>query len=60
MSDILDIIHRITYETQGEQSVERIKGLFEQNANSIGKNTVSLLRLQKQLDETTESSRQAK
>ena len=41
MSDILDIIHRITYETQGEQSVERIKGLFEQNANSIGKNKAS-------------------
>lgn len=58
--DILDIIHRITYEIQGQQKVDNVKHLFEQNAISIGKNTASLARLQQALDSTTDPAKQAR
>lgn len=60
MSDVLDIIHKFTYEIQGQQQIENVRHLFEKNAQEIGKNTASLLRLQKQLEATTDPSRQAK
>lgn len=58
--DILDIIHRITYEINGGDRVEKIKHIFEKNAIELGRNTASLARLQQQLDKTSDPAMQAK
>lgn len=60
MSDIVDIIHRITYETNGGESLAKIEKLFQTITADIAKQTQSLERLQKALDGVTDPSKQAK
>lgn len=57
---IIDVIHRITYEVAGEQSLARIADLFQQNGAAIGRNLASIQRLQRMLDATSDPARQAK
>lgn len=58
--DILDIIHRITYQVNGQQSIDKVMHLFEKNAIEIGKNSEALMKLRNELDKTSDPTQQAK
>lgn len=60
MAYIVDIIHRITYETTGQEKVSAIEKQFQRNAEIIAKNVASLARLQNALNNTTDPAQQAR
>lgn len=58
--NILDIVHRISYEVTGQNQITAITARFNENVQSIGRNVASLARLQQQLNATTDPARQAR
>lgn len=57
-SNVLDIVHKITYEVAGQQNISAIERQFLANNEAIARNTVSLARLQNQLNNATDPARQ--
>lgn len=55
---VLDIVHKISYEVAGQAAVSAIEKTFQKNAETIARNTVSLARLQAQLNATTDPAKQ--
>lgn len=58
--NILDIVHRISYEITGQTQIQAITRQFDANVQSIGRNVASLARLQQQLNAATDPARQAR
>jgi len=56
--NILDIVHRISYEITGQERIATVQRQFQSNVETIARNTVSLARLQAQLNQTTDPRRQ--
>lgn len=58
--NVLDVIHRISYEVTGQNQITAITARFNENVQSIGRNVASLARLQQQLNAATDPVRQAR
>lgn len=60
MPDILDILHRVTYQVTGEQNIEKLGRLFQKNGEELGRNIASVQRLNRVLSTTTDVAQQNK
>lgn len=60
MAEILDVLHRFSYEVTGQEKVTAIEKQFQRNAEIIAKNVASLARLQNALNNTTDPAQQAR
>lgn len=58
--NIVDIVHRISYEVTGQNQITAITARFNENVQSIGRNVASLARLQQQLNAATDPTKQAR
>lgn len=58
MADVLDIIHRFSYQIQGADKIQAVEQQFARNAEAIARNTQSLQRLQTALAQSTNPAQQ--